>query len=292
MNQALRTIEADVSQPLTAVQIRAQVNLLQEVMQSVMKADTHFGTIPGCKQPSLYKAGAEKIMATFRLAAEPMVDDLSNHDCVRYRVTVRMVSPTGIVVGFGVGECSSNEEKYKWRKAICTEEFKDTPEDRRRIKYQRGGYVNGSYNKNAVIKMEQVRTEPADIANTVLKMAKKRALIDGVLTTTSASDIFTQDIEDLPDELKDEMQSHPEAKKEGQGLEPYPKDQFEKNLHSWADLIISGKRTPADIINMVGTKYMLSNEQKTAIKALANKQEGDEQDATKKETTKQEGGNE
>lgn len=277
MNQALRTIEAsEEPRHLTAVQIRAQVNLIQEVMQGVMKADTHFGTIPGCKQPSLYKAGAEKIMATFRLAAEPMVDDLSNSDCVRYRVTVRMVSPTGAVVGFGVGECSSNEEKYKWRKAICPEEFKETPEDRRRAKYQKGGYVNGSYNKNAVIKIEQVRTEPADIANTVLKMAKKRALIDAVLTTTAASDIFTQDIEDLPDELKDEMHSPPEGKKEGQGPEPYPKDQFEKNIHSWADLIISGKRTPAEIISMISSKYSVSDDQKKAINALATKQEGNQ----------------
>jgi hypothetical protein len=48
----------------------------------------------------------------------------------------------------------------------------------------------------------QIRTEPADLANTILKMAKKRALIDAVLTATAASDIFTQDIEDLPPEYQ------------------------------------------------------------------------------------------
>jgi len=40
---------------------------------------------------------------------------------------------------------------------------------------------------------------PADYYNTCLKMAKKRALVDATLTTTAASDIFTQDIEDDPD---------------------------------------------------------------------------------------------
>ena len=45
---------------------------------------------------------------------------------------------------------------------------------------------------------EKVETDnPADHYNTVLKMAKKRALVDAVLTTTAASDIFTQDLEDL-----------------------------------------------------------------------------------------------
>ena len=38
---------------------------------------------------------------------------------------------------------------------------------------------------------------PADCYNTVLKMAKKRALVDAVLTATAASDIFTQDLEDI-----------------------------------------------------------------------------------------------
>lgn len=38
---------------------------------------------------------------------------------------------------------------------------------------------------------------PYSIDNTVLKMAKKRALVDGALMIGSLSDIFTQDIEDL-----------------------------------------------------------------------------------------------
>jgi hypothetical protein len=40
---------------------------------------------------------------------------------------------------------------------------------------------------------------PADYYNTCLKMAKKRAHVDAILTATAASDIFTQDIEDMPE---------------------------------------------------------------------------------------------
>lgn len=39
---------------------------------------------------------------------------------------------------------------------------------------------------------------PADYYNTCLKMGKKRAFVDALLTCTAASDIFTQDIEDEP----------------------------------------------------------------------------------------------
>lgn len=36
-----------------------------------------------------------------------------------------------------------------------------------------------------------------DIVNTIMKMAKKRALIDAVLSATRSSDLFTQDVEEM-----------------------------------------------------------------------------------------------
>ena len=41
---------------------------------------------------------------------------------------------------------------------------------------------------------------PFTFINTVLKMAKKRALVDAVLNISATSGIFTQDIEDIPRE--------------------------------------------------------------------------------------------
>jgi hypothetical protein len=176
----------------SAAEIRANVNLIQEVMRAVMQDGTHYGKIPGTQKPTLFKAGSEKILSTFRIAIEPFAEDLSTPDCARYRVTCRATSQvSGAFLGAGIGECSSSEEKYSYRGIVHEKEWLATPEDRRRVKFTRDGG-----------EIKQVRTNPADVANTVLKMAKKRAQIDATLTATAASDIFTQDIEDLPEELQ------------------------------------------------------------------------------------------
>ena len=44
-----------------------------------------------------------------------------------------------------------------------------------------------------------VKSDPYSIANTILKMAKKRAYVDAALSVASLSDIFTQDLEDMAD---------------------------------------------------------------------------------------------
>ncbi len=204
-------VDRESSYPLTSMAVVAQVRLIQEVMHSVMKKDTHYGIIPGCQKPSLWKPGAEKLMVTFRIASESTVEDLSTPDEARYRVTRRGSSIiTGAFVGSAVGECSSNEEKYKWRFATCKAEFEATPEDRRRLKYKRDGTT-----------IEQVRTNPADVANTILKMADKRAYVALALNTTAASDIFSQDLEDLPPEIAEGLESGAEpAKPPIKGPEP------------------------------------------------------------------------
>lgn len=181
---------------LTAQEIRAGVNLIQQVMDAVMKKDVHYGVIPGTQKPTLYKAGAEKILSTFRIAVEPQVEDLSTSDEARFRVVTKGTHQgTGAFLGSGVGEASSNEEKYKWRRAVCDEEWVETPEDRRREKWAKGS--NGTY------QIRQVRTNIADVANTCLKMAKKRSQIDLTLTVTAASDCFSQDLEDMPEEVRE-----------------------------------------------------------------------------------------
>ncbi len=190
----------------SAVEIRQRVNLVQEVMQGIMKRDTHYGTIPGTPKPTLYKPGAEVLCVTFRVAQEYDIEDLSTPDTARYRVTcIGVHQTTRIKLGEGVGECSSGEEQYKWRGAICQEEFDITPENMRRTKF--------SKYKGAVEKRAQVRTEAADLANTVLKMACKRAMIAMTLNVTAASDIFTQDIEDLPEELRGHDGASPQPAK-------------------------------------------------------------------------------
>ncbi len=193
------------AKPLTAAEIKAQVQIIQRVLSEIMLKDVHYGTIPGTPKPTLYKPGSEKILATFHISAEPReVEDLSTSDEIRYRVKVYGVTMNGVVIGVGVGECSSNEEKYKWRKPVCDEEFNETPEDRRRIVWKKG---------SPAYQQKQVRTNPADVANTVLKMAKKRAQIDMTLTATAASDVFDQDLEDMPDEIREGVSGQGTAQK-------------------------------------------------------------------------------
>lgn len=173
-------------------EIRERVNLVQEVMRGIMKLNTHYGTIPGTPKPTLYKPGAEVLCVTFRIAPVYRILDLSTDLVARFRVTcIGQHQVSDIMLGEGVGECSSAEEKYKWRAAVCAEEFSLVPETMRRLKF----YKNGG-------KATQVRTEAADLSNTVLKMACKRAMIAMTLNVTAASDIFTQDIEDMPEELR------------------------------------------------------------------------------------------
>lgn len=176
---------------IAVAEVRQNINLIQEAMKATMKKDVHFGTIPGCPKPSLYKAGAEVIMALFKLSTDPVVTDLSKDGEIRYQVKVNVTTRDGVFVGSGIGECSSGEEKYMWRASVCDEEFNVTPETMRRIKFKKY--------QSSVSQVQQVRVNPSDMANTILKMAKKRALIDAVLTATGASDIFSQDIEDLPE---------------------------------------------------------------------------------------------
>ena len=168
-------------------EVRQNINMIHEAMQATMKKDTHFGTIPGCGKPTLYKAGAEILIALFKLTFTPKVENLSADGEIRYLVTMDLSTRDGTFIGSGIGECSSGEEKYMWRKAVSDKEFDNTPETLKRVKYKPTYEIN------------QVRVPPADMANTILKMAKKRALIDAVLTATGASDIFTQDIQDLPE---------------------------------------------------------------------------------------------
>lgn len=182
--------------------LRSQIQLIQTAMSEVMIEGVHFGKIPGTPKPSLWKSGAEVLCAMFRIAPIFLTEDLSAADCVRYRVRcIGRHQTSGIDLGEGVGECSSDEQKFRWRAPVCDEEFEATPVDRRREKWQRGS--------SGVYAQKQVRVEPADVANTVLKIAAKRAHIAMVLNVLAASDIFAQDLEDLPDGVIEGERSPP-----------------------------------------------------------------------------------
>jgi hypothetical protein len=191
---------------MTVSQIKANRALIKELMQDVMEKGKHYGTIKGTDKPTLLKPGAELLCSIFNIDPQPTVEDLSEHDCIRYRVTMKGVHiGTGASVGHGVGECSTDEEKYKWRACKSTLEWESVPEDRTRVKY---GY---NWEERREYTINQVRTNPADAANTVLKMASKRAKVDMVLGALAVSDIFGQDAEDLAEWLREGDDEKPPA---------------------------------------------------------------------------------
>src|SRR5262245_6942491 len=118
-SQDVAVIESKDVAPLTALEIKAQVQLIQEVMQAAMQAGYHYGVIPGTEKPTLLKPGAEKLTTTFRLAPMLQVEvrDLGdNHREYQVRCTLVHI-PTGRVYGEGVGLCSTLESRYRYRQA-------------------------------------------------------------------------------------------------------------------------------------------------------------------------------
>lgn len=228
----ISTIEP--KQALTARDIREQVNLIQEVMKSVMKKDVHYGVIPGCQKPSLYKPGAEKIASTFRITVTSDVEDLSTNDEKRFKVSCTAWTASGQKLGSSSGICSSNEEKYRWRRPVCDEEFVEFDGDRKREKWIR--------KDGKGIKIKQIRTEPSDLENTILQMADKRAYVAVVRKVTAASDVFTQDIEDLPEDVVAEIEG---AQTNGKPEVKMPQEKKTEIPNNEVDVSMPPSETPS-----------------------------------------------
>ncbi len=203
-----------VDSPAVPVEkIKAQVNAIQQVMRDIMTEGTHYGLIPGCgDKPALLKAGAEKICMTFRLIPTYDIEEVPQGAHREYKVVCTLSDPNGNKVGMGMGSCSTLESKYRWRQAqrvcpVCNKEtiirgrdFKNKVPKGWVCWTKLGGCGTNFEDGDAAIESQVVgRVENPDIAdqyNTVLKIAKKRALVDATISTTAASDIFTQDIDE------------------------------------------------------------------------------------------------
>lgn len=198
---------------LTVQDVQAQVNLIQHVMRQVMKKDEHYGVIPGTgTKPTLLKAGAEKLCLTFRL--DPQYESTERYEgqhlTIKSKCTLWHI-PSGQRFGSGEGSCSTHESKYAYRNAArkCPACGADAI-IKGKAEYgggwlcfgKKGGCGTKFADGDHTIEGQQTGRVPnedlADQYNTVLKMANKRSLVAAVLNATAASDIFTQDIEDMP----------------------------------------------------------------------------------------------
>lgn len=203
--------------PVPAEKLKQQVTAIMDAMKGVMVSDLHYGVIPGTgSKPTLLKPGAEVICMMFRLIPtfeETRVDLPNNH--VEYRIKCALMTPNGMLAGQGSGSCSTLESKYRYRNEArkCPSCGKEAI-IKGKAEYG-GGWLcfkkkdgcGAKFDENDSAITEQVagkieNPDIADVYNTVLKMAQKRAQIDATLRTTAASGIFTQDVEDLPDYMR------------------------------------------------------------------------------------------
>jgi hypothetical protein len=180
---------------LTVEQVVDQVQAIQELMSRLMKEGEHYGKIPGCYKPTLLKPGAEKLCLMFNLAPE-------------YKVQRREINKMDVEY---IVECSL-------------------------LNKITGKFVGGGVGSCSTLESKYLKSRnKADLYNTVLKMAKKRALVDAVLTATAASDIFVQDMEDSqpePAKPEAELKTGEMEKVLFDGLDPQNFEALMKKINS------------------------------------------------------------
>lgn len=132
-------------------------NEMDRFIQEALVAGTDFGIIPGCSKPCLLKSGAEKIALYLNLI---------------FRTEV-------------VGRTEDFQQGFFAYECKCYVINVD-------------GIVRGEGISTANSKEPRyARQSGFAVQNTILKMCKKRALVDAVLNVGALSSKFTQDMEDM-----------------------------------------------------------------------------------------------
>jgi hypothetical protein len=172
---------------------------LKEFVGKVMIPGVDYGKIPGTGgKDVLLKPGAEKLCEVYGYSADVEIikaveEWTAKPPFFHYTVKVTLRNKrTGKVVAAGVGSCNSLEVKYKYRTEYWNERGDPPVADGWEKKSRKGG---GTFWMRRVL-----NEETADLTNTILKMAKKRAHVDATLAATRSSDLFTQDMEDFREE--------------------------------------------------------------------------------------------
>jgi len=194
----------------TPEELKAQVDLIQRTMQAVMKQDTHYGVIPGTPKPTLYKAGAEKICLLFGLVPEYDFEEKELPEGHReYTATCKLRRRgTDILMAEGTGVCSTMESKYRYRWDNTGEQVPTDYWKKGRDPAIIGGpsfvprkaWKDDKQDWYIFRKVEHA--DPADNYNTCRKIAAKRSYLHATITGTAAGDIFDQDLEDGPENIR------------------------------------------------------------------------------------------
>lgn len=244
--------ELEVQQPTShAVITRAVLTaaaeqrlLLAEYVKAQMVKGTDYGEIPGTNKPTLLKPGAEKLTDLFRCTPKfKLVKEVEDYDRNLFAYTFRVQlyqRDAGAVLAEGYGSANSREGRYRWRNSqpkcpTCGKEslFRSKKDPGFYCWAKKGGCgakfaagdaaVKAAFDGAGKVENDDVAT----LANTILKMAKKRALVDGAIALARVSDLFTQDVEDLQEGhggTADDSQTRAEEEHHEEEMKAAPKE--------------------------------------------------------------------
>jgi hypothetical protein len=190
--------------------MKTMMEMTQRFFKGVMVKDQDYGVVPGTDKPGLLKPGAEKLCELYGFAAT--VKDLKetkNLETGFYDVTVEIEildRKTGSVVGHGIGSANTYESRYRYRWLTDKKLPRDVD-----IKTLKSKLMNGKFGDYTLYRVEN--DDLYSQWNTILKMAKKRSLVDAVLQCTQSSGIFNQG-EDALDAWVDDAAETTERKPE------------------------------------------------------------------------------
>lgn len=247
-----------------------QRKLLMQYVEQQMVLDTDYGVIPGTKNRTLLKPGAEKLTDLFRCVPQfEIIEKIEDWDKGLFNYQFKcsiVVRETGMVVAEGYGSCSTFEGKYRWRNSErkCPNCGKAAI-IKGKAEFGGGwlcwakrdgcGSKFGDNDKSITDQVVEKIQNPdiADCVNTVLKMAKKRAHVDAAISLARCSDMFTQDAEDLPvqDSVPAKQQGKPADKKEEPTKKPpattkKTETQLDKVLAWWVNTSFEHGDDPDD----------------------------------------------
>ena len=178
------------AEPVSIEDLAARTKDLDHFFRGIMQKGTDYGIIPGTPKPSLWKPGAELLRLWAGLTPTYENDD-SRSDrkagFIHWLSTCRLVNKAGDIVGELSGTCNSHEAKYRWRWVWPRE----VPQG-----MDKATLVSKVMDDKGSVKYRLENDNLADLDNTILKMAQKRAFIGDILMVTGASRIFTQKVEE------------------------------------------------------------------------------------------------
>ena len=185
----------------------------RRIQKAILEDGTDYGSEPGIKRPFLHKPGAEKFEKAYGLATSYTVErhigngeDSPDLEFIVH-ARVHLGTTDGPVIAEGLGESSSWERKYRYRSGSKACPTCGADAIRRGTKRETGeaefycwtkqGGCGAHFDLNtpelAQAPDDVQNPDPWDLANTLLKMARKRAYVDAILTATGTSGLFTQD---------------------------------------------------------------------------------------------------